>query len=268
MSFTNPSSGGIWAQRWLFFSLFEREVKNRYAGSGGGLLWSLAHPLLLLGVYALVFGTIFRVSFPELGRHLFIEFVAFGLWPWLAFQESVQRATLCIQGNASLVRKVAFRHELLVLSTVAATFAIHMAGFVLVLVALSLFGHGFSPAGLLPAALLLGLLGLLALGFSLVLSAFQVFLRDLEQFMGPMFMVLFYATPILYPQSLLPEWAQSTMQFNPLTHFIVPIRESLLHGALPSISVATWVLWGLTAPFAALCLAVFRQLSPYFEDAL
>jgi ABC-type polysaccharide/polyol phosphate export permease len=58
------------------------------------------------------------------------------------------------------------------------------------------------------------------------------------------------------------------MQFNPLTHFIVPIRESLLHGALPSISVATWVLWGLTAPFAALCLAVFRQLSPYFEDAL
>lgn len=258
----------IWQHRWLFFSLCEREIKNRYIGSGGGLFWAFVHPLLLLAVYAMVFGSIFRVSFPELGQHLFIEFVAVGLWPWLAFQESVQRATQSIQANASLVRKVAFPHELLVYATVAATFAVHLSGFILVLLVLSIFGHGFSLIGLLGVFPLLGLLLVFTLGIALIFAALQVFLRDVDQFLGPAFMVLFYATPILYPLNLLPDWARSGIQANPMVQFITPLREMLIGDGPFVASGGALLAWAAVFPLFFMGLFVFRRLSPYFEDML
>jgi len=249
----------------LLLTLIEREIRSRYVGSLGGLAWALLHPLVLLGLYALLFRTIFQVRLP--GEHSFVEFVAVGLWPWLAFQESVQRGAQSIRANASLVRKVAFPNELLVLAAVVATFGIHLLGFVLVLSVLALTGVGFAVAGM-PLALI-GLVALLcaAVAMAFLLGALQVFLPDVEQFLAPLFMVLFYATPILYPITLVPPWLQTILAWNPMRYLIEPVRDALIEGA----RVPHWTVvfaWLAAAVATALALRAFRRLSPHFEDFL
>lgn len=254
----------FWRHRWLFLALIEREIRNRYVGSIAGLFWVLVHPLVLLGVYAVLFLTIFRVKLP--GDQLFVTFVAVALWPWLAFQESVQRGAQAVRAHGSLVRKVAFPHELLVLSAVAATFVVHMLGFVLVLLILSLFG-GLAWAGVPQVLLALIVLFALALGCGLALGALQVFVPDVEQFLGPAFMVLFYATPVLYPLSMAPDWLQAVLAWNPMRYLIEPIRAGLLSGqVLPPWQVGA--LWLGVLPLLIGSLRLFRRLSCHFEDFL
>lgn len=256
-----------WRQRWLLAAFVGREIRSRYVGSLGGVLWVLVHPLILLGIYALLFRSIFRVSFPEIEQHPFVAFVAVGLWPWLAFQEGVQRGSQAIRANAALVRKVAFPHELLVVAAVAATFAVHLLGFMLALAALAAFGVQVAASGLPLLAGVLALMFCLAVASALLLAALQAFIPDVEQFLGPAFAVLFYATPILYPSSAVPEWLRQVMVFNPLLHFVEPARQALLFEVVAP-AWPTLLLW-VAAPLLLFpALWFFRRLSPYFEDFL
>jgi ABC-type polysaccharide/polyol phosphate export permease len=114
---------------------------------------------------------------------------------------------------------------------------------------------------------LLFLLLLFAIAIALPLAALQAIVRDTDQFMGPAFMVLFYATPILYSLESVPEWLRLTMAFNPLLYFVEPIRQLLLTGQYSP----TWqclVAW-ISVPLLFTCgLLFFRRLSPSFEDFL
>src|SRR5687768_15195498 len=122
----------------LFQAFFRREITNRYVGSVSGLAWAVASPLAQLAVLSVVFSHIFRVeSGPATNGLQFVTFVAVALWPWLMFSESVTRGLASITGNGELVRKVAFPHILLVMSTVSAVYAVNLAGFAAVMVALS-----------------------------------------------------------------------------------------------------------------------------------
>jgi ABC-type polysaccharide/polyol phosphate export permease len=254
-----------WNQRWLLATFIGREVRGRYVGSLGGMAWVLIHPLILLGIYALLFQSIFRANFAELAGVPFVAFVALGLWPWFAFQEGVQRGSQAVRGNAALVRKVAFAHELLVFASVSASFFVHLLGFGLALGALAIYGVDISLPGLPAAALLLASLFCLTVALALVLAALQVFVPDVEQFLAPAFSILFYATPVLYPSSAVPEWLRRIMAFNPVMHFVEPIRSALV--AVPSATGAAtpWV-WWLSPLLLVPALWFFRRLSPYFED--
>jgi len=261
-----PAAGGWRRYRWLFISLAERELKNRYAGSTGGLLWALVHPLLLLGIYALVFSLVFKVSIPELGERPFVIFVALGLWPWLAFQESVQRGLQSVVANAGLVKKVAFPHEVLVYAATSATFALHGGGCLLVLGCVAIVDGGLHLAGLPVMFAMWGVLFVLANALALLLAAVQVFVRDLDQFVPSLMMVLFYATPVLYPLSLLSSPLREAMSLNPLTHFIAPGRDTLLWGMAAWDWEITLLAWLIAPVLFWLARRVFLRLSPHFED--
>lgn len=257
----------IWGQRWLLFSLASREIRNRYVGSASGLFWALLHPLVLLAIYAVVFATIFKVKFPELGRFDFTTFVALGLWPWLMFQEGVQRGAMAVQGNANLVKKVAFPSEILVYASTGATWLIHLTGYGLVLLVLSLFFTPVNPAGLPVMFLLLFTVLLFSVALALILAALQVLFRDIEQFLIPILMVWFYATPILYPTTLVPDWLQTAIHLNPVSYFVERIRELLMGG---DWRIAAGDLFALLGSLLLLWLArkFFNRLAPYFEDFL
>ena len=256
----------IWRHRGLLLALATRDIQNRYAGSIAGVFWALLNPLAMLAIYAVVFEYVFRVRVPNLATDQpFVLFVALALWPWLAFQEAVTRGTLAVQNNASLVKKVAFPHELLVYSAVAASFAVHMTGFVVVLTVLRALGFAlYLWAWPVLLASVIALL-LLATAIALLLGALQVFVRDVEQVLSQVMSVLFYATPILYPMSLVPVWLAKVMQFNPLVHVLETMRNALLHS-----SEAAWGQIGimLLAGGGVFYLArqFFLKLSPHFED--
>lgn len=258
-----PAPGG--RVRALFRNFLLREVRTRYLGSTTGLAWALVHPLLLLGVYAFVFTSVFRA--PNFGPQAFVAFVAVALWPWLAAQEALSRATVSLAGYAGLIRKAAFPQETIVYASVAATFALHLAGYVVVLLVLKVAGQPVHLTGLV-LALPLWLVTLVAItGIALALASLQVFVRDVEHVLMPVLMILMYLTPILYPLAMVPEPVRPWVAANPFGWMVSRFRDALLEGRLglqwgDALAVAIAL-----ALFAA-GLAMFRRLAPHFEDFL
>src|SRR2546430_2653666 len=162
--------------RLLFNNFFRRELTTRSLGSLTGLAWALLHPLALLGVYGFVFTTVFRTT--GFAGQSFLAFVAVALWPWLAAQEGLQRATVSLAGYAGLIRKVAFPHEIVVYASVAATLTLQFAGYVAVLIVLRIAGESIHFEGLLLVIPLWIILAIAVTGLALLLSALQVFVRD------------------------------------------------------------------------------------------
>lgn len=250
----------------LLAALIKRDLQNRYAGSVAGMAWALLHPLALLALYALVFEAIFRVKIPNLSLgQPYVVFIAVVLWPWMAFLEGVNRGTTAIQNHAALVKKVAFDHELLIYSAVLSSFAVHGIGYVLVLSVLTVLGYGIEWANVTFVVALLVALLLMAIAVAMVLGALQVFIRDVEQVLSQATSVLFYATPILFTMTMVPDWLAAIMQFNPLTHITEPLRNAWLGLAPNNWQELGILLLGGVLAFA-LARKFFLRLSPYFED--
>jgi len=252
---------------WLLFSFARREVLARYAGSVSGLAWTLLHPLAQLAIFSVVFTQVFRVSMPPGYPGVsYLAFVAVALWPWIMFSESLHRAMGSIAGNAGLIRKVAFPHRLLVYAAVLACCAIHGAGFVAVLVVLKAIGEPIDLWRLPVAALLLVPYMLLAVGIGAALAGLHILLRDVEHALQVLLTIVFYASPILYPASLVPDTLRGYVEGNPLGWFSERLREVLFLGSglVPGDAVAAL---GCLAVFGA-GLWVFQRLSPHFEDFL
>ena len=249
--------------RALFAQFFRREATTRYLGSVTGLAWALVHPIALLAVYHFVFTSIFRAT--ESVGSSFLAFVAVALWPWLAAQEAIQRAAVCVPGYGGLIRKVAFPHEVVVYASVAATLALHFVGYVVVLAVLRVVGKPVTLVGLLAALPLWMVMAIAVTGISLALASLQVFVRDVEHVLMPVLMMLMYLTPILYPLTLVPENLRGWVAANPFTWLVGRLRDALIDGKLaprPGDLVALLVA-------VALFLAgrwMFRRLSPHFED--
>jgi len=222
---------------------------------------------MLLAVYGFVFTTIFKARIPELEPGEFVPFLAMAFWPWTAFSEAVLRASNIVTTNAALIGKVAFRTELLPLSSVTATFAMHMAGYLAVLLVLQLTGTDIHWLGLAPAIIVLAVLFVFACALALFFSALHVFVRDLGQMLPPLMTFWFFMSPILYSPSLLPESLASVVRWNPMSWFAGELRGWLLFGD-KQFSFAD-----LLVPIAVLILAwialrFFRRLSGHFEDFL
>ena len=249
--------------RALLANFFRRELTTRYLGSVTGLAWALLSPLALLGVYHFVFTHIFRAT--GFAGPSFLAFVAVALWPWLAAQESLQRGAVSIAGYGGMIRKVAFPHELIVLASVAATFALQFAGYLAILGVLRVAGEPIHLRGLLIAVpvwvvLLIGIAGL-----TFLVSALQVFIKDVEHVLMPLLMMLMYLTPILYPLTLVPKNVQPWVAANPFNWVVGRLRDALLEGRLELRTSDA-----LAAVIAVVLFiagrSVFRRLSPHFED--
>ena len=256
------NSAGL-RNRALFRNFFLRELNTRYLGSVSGLLWALVHPLALLGVYHFVFTTVFRAT--GFAGQSFLAFVAVALWPWLAAQEALQRGTVSLSGYAGLIRKVAFPHEIVVYASVAATLALQFAGYLAVLLVLRFAGEPIHLEGLVVAVPLWCIMAVAVTGVALLLSALQVFVRDVEHVLMPVLMIFMYLTPILYPLTLVPDSLRPWVAANPFGWLVGRLRDALLDGRLAlqwSDALAALV---AVALFVA-GLTVFRRLSPHFED--
>lgn len=250
----------------LLIRFTEREILSRFAGSAFGLIWALANPLLLLAIYAFVFGQLFKTRMGDLSTDSYIVFLAIALWPWMMFADGVMRAMQSVQANAPLVKKVAFPHLLLVLAAVNSVFLVHLAGYIAILVILAATGSTLHLAGLPSAFLAVATLYLLAVGVGAFLAALQTLLRDVEQVVAPALLMLQFLTPVLYPVSIIPEAYRHWFAWNPLTGVMQRLRDGLLLGAVPQLADLLMLAVGVAVVIVG--IGFFVRLSPYFEDFL
>jgi ABC-type polysaccharide/polyol phosphate export permease len=243
--------------RELLINLTMREVKGRYKRTALGNLWSLINPIATMAVYTVVFGVFMRVQIEpsRTGLHVFALWLMCALIPWTFFSAALMTGLNSIVANSNLVKKVFFPREVLVASSVFAldvTTAIELG---VLVVALTLFGQMLLP-WLPMVVVLLVLLTAMALGFALMLSVANVYFRDTEHFVAILLQIWLYATPIIYPLTLVARaekdlngWlSQYDLSFplvafwelNPMLHFTQAFRSVLYEETWPSQADMIW----------------------------
>lgn len=253
--------------RWLLYEFARREIANRYAGSVSGMAWTLLAPLAQLAIFAIVFTQVFRAAVPpEFPGVSYTAFVAAALWPWIMFSEAVQRGMASITANAGLIRKVALPNQLFVYASVIACYVIHLAGFLGVLAILAAMGENIRLAGVPIAMVLLVPYMLFAMGIALILAALQTLLKDVEHGTSIVLVIVFYATPVLYPLSFVPEAWRGALRWNPLAYLSERLREVLI--VEPALNAGDLAVAAASVVVLLGGLWIFKRLSPYFEDFL
>jgi ABC-type polysaccharide/polyol phosphate export permease len=245
-----------------------REFRQRYLGSLTGPAWALLQPLMLLGVYALVFVHVLRVRLPAGdGPADAVPFLVAALWPWTAFAEGLNRAVQAVPENAALLAKVPVPRSLLVIAPLAVTFAVHGLGLCVVGLVLALWGRAFDIAGVLPALVVYLLLAGFTLGVALLLAAWNVFVRDVGQILGQALTLLFFLSPVFFTREMVPEAFRIAFDLNPLSIYLDLIRALLL-GTPVDLIAGLGKAAAATTMTLILGVFVFRRLSPHFEDYL
>ncbi len=249
----------------LLTQLLRRDLTARYAGSFGGPLWAFLNPVILCVLYGLVFGYILRTQPPAGFPGGYAEFLLGGLLPWFGIQEAVMRSASSVTDQAHLVKKLPVPAELLVLSSLGSALLLQMAGILILAAYVALSGRG----ALHPVPLVLAFVfeALLLVGPALLLSALNVFFRDLPQLLGPALTVVFFLSPILYPESLMPRPLRAALGLNPVRDLVALFRAGLFGG--PSLNPERLLVWSLV--FGMLGYAgtrFFRRCRRSFADLL
>ena len=269
MSATAPSPArGALAQYFRIAGHFAaRELRERFLGSISGAAWALLAPVLQLLVLLLVFGIILKVRLPEADPRAFLPFLVAGLWPWVAFSEALMRGMGAIVERAALISKVAMPRSALVLAPVLASFALHGAGFVAVMLVVAALGYPVSLAGLLWAIPYWLLLAGFAFGLALVVATIRVFVPDTAHVVPQVTALWFYLTPIFYPITIIPARLRGAVEANPVTAYASLFRNALTGEA---VDVASALAVASIAAIAALALGgfMFARASRHFEDFL
>lgn len=226
----------LFRHRQLIATLTARDLKARYRGSILGFFWSLANPLLLLGVYTLVFTKFFPQQFVK----PYSLFLFSGILPWTFFSAAVLESTTSISANAALIKKVMFPAEALPLVVVLS----HLVHFVLaipiLLAALLIFaamGQFTIGITILVAPLLMLLQTLFVAGIALTVSSASVLFRDLRDIVANLMQLGFFVTPVIYLiDKIDSRFLRALLRINPMTPFVLAYQNVFFWGRLPSLS--------------------------------
>lgn len=259
----------VWEYRTLITNLAQRDLRSRYKKSLLGWAWSLINPATTLGIYTLVFGVFLSVEAPYAGNgesKVFALYLFCGLVVWNSFASGINIAMQSFLAAGGLLTRTYFPPEVPVIAgsltvlTQTAVESIILVGFMVVIGNL-----GWTTLLLVP---ILALLFLFALGVGLLVSLLNVRYRDVAYLTAVGLQVLFYATPIVYSEDIANkhEAAATALKFNPMTHFVGAMRNSIYELQAPTL-----LNWGVMVGSSAIMLAVgwwvFARKAPrYIEE--
>ena len=215
----------------LIRQLVTRDFKTKYKRSILGVFWSFLNPLLTMAIQYFVFSNIFKSGIPNFAVYLLIGVVMFNF-----FTEACGMALTSILGNASLITKVYMPKYIYPLTRVLSSLVnLGISLIPLVIVCLAT-GVAFRKSAVL-ALFFLCCLVIFSLGVGLLLSTSMVFFRDTQFLWGVLSMMWMYATPIFYPEDILPEQFRFVLHINPLYHFLKSTRMCIMDGISPEPAV-------------------------------
>ena len=258
-----PSLRELWMSREIIYFLTWRDVKVRYKQTVIGAAWAILQPVLTMIVFSLFFGRL--AGIPSEGVPYPI-FSYCGLLPWTLFAQGLSQASNSLVGGANLITKIYFPRSIIPLSAVLVGLVDFVLAF-LVLVAMMGYYRIFPGVNViwLPGFLLLSLIT--SLGVGLWLSALNVQYRDVRYTVPFLTQIWMFATPVIYPSSLLHGSWRVLLGLNPMTTVVEGFRWSLLGVGRPPDAMCA------VSSLVALALLVsgalyFRRVERTFADVV
>ena len=222
--------------RELLKTNIQKEIRGKYKGSFLGVLWSFLNPLLMVVVYAIVFPYIMRVKVPN-----YLQFLIVAVIPWNFFTTCITTGSNCVWINGGIIKKVYFPRAILPISVVSAGVINFLISCIIILI-FTIFGGVGVSIHLLWLPVITIIQSALTLGLLFILSAINVYVRDVEYIVGFFINLLFYATPILYTADMFPERARWLLYLNPMTHLIDAYRQIFYYHANPNIASLIYII--------------------------
>ena len=249
----------LYLYRELLKTSIKKEIRGKYKGSFLGVLWSFVNPLLMVLVYAIVFPYILKVQ-----EDNYLIFLITATIPWTFFTTVISQGTTTIIANAGLIKKVYFPRAILPISVVTSGLINFLISCIIILLFLIFSGIGFSKYVLI-VPLIITIQYIFSLSVVFVLSAINVYIRDIEYIMNFVIMMLFYATPVLYSFTLIPEKLRFVFNLNPMAHIINSYRDILYYQKMPNMFNLTIVgICSLLLLFIG--YAIFKKLEKGFAE--
>jgi lipopolysaccharide transport system permease protein len=254
--------GELWHYHDLLYILAWRDVKVRYKQAVLGAAWAVLQPLVMMGIFTLVFSRIANV--PTQGVP-YPVFAFAGLVPWTMFASAVGDSANSLVGNSNLVSKVYFPRLVIPAGAVLAWIPDFVIGSAVLFVVMAV--YGFAPmwtAVLLPAVMLAAMLAAFSVG--VWLSALNVAYRDVRYVVPFLVQAWLFVTPVAYPTTSIPENLRWLAGLNPMTWVVDFSRWALLgtsvSGGVVGLSIATMVVLLVSG------LYYFRRVEHFFADVI
>jgi lipopolysaccharide transport system permease protein len=258
-----PQLRDVWAYRELLYFLVWRQLKVRYKQTVLGVLWAIIQPFFLMVIFSIFFGRLAKIPSEGIPYPIFAYA---GLLPWTYFAKSLNACTESLVGNSHLITKVYFPRLIIPISSVLSGLVDFSIAFTILLA--MMFYYQIIPtlaALLLPFLILMALAT--ALGVGLWFSALNVQYRDIRYAISFLAQFWFFATPVVYPSTLVPERWRVLYSLNPMTSVVEGFREALLgKGQLDwpmfTVSITVVVFLVLSGTF------YFRRMEKRFADVV
>jgi lipopolysaccharide transport system permease protein len=251
----------LWSYRDLIIRLAWSDFKLRYKSSALGFFWSLLEPLLMLLVLYVVFSNLMRVQVEH-----YQLFLLLGIILWNFLDRGTSMSIWGIVGKPSLVQKVYFPRDILVISTCTTALMMTALEFVVFIIFMAIF-RVMPGWTMIYFPILFVLEFLIILGLSMALSALNVYFRDVQFIWRLIVQVGFFGTPILYPISIFPEKIRWIVMLNPMALTITMIRDCILYMIPPEPMNLAYVILSSLVIFL-MGYFIFDRLEPNFAEAI
>jgi lipopolysaccharide transport system permease protein len=214
----------LWDVREMIMMWIWRDIKVRFSQSALGVLWTLFPMLSQVLIYTLIFGRLVRLDSDGAPYALF---ALAGVVPWIFFSQALNAVSSSVYGAGSFLQKIYFPRLILPIAAMSDKFFDFMISFALLLVVLAISGATFNY-NIIFLPLLIAIIVFTVLGFGMLAAAVAVHFRDVLQIMGYVTTTLMYASPVVYPVSLVPSEYRLIYSLNPMVGVIEGFRSALL----------------------------------------
>lgn len=237
----------------------KKDIRGKYKGSFLGVLWSFVNPLLSVIIYAIVFHYIMRFQIDN-----YLIYLIAGIIPWTFFTTSITSGMNSIIFNADIIKKVYFPRVILPISSVTSALVNFLISCIIIVIFALISGVGIGYSLLfLPVVALIQYI--FTLGIVFILSAVEIYVRDIEHIINFFVGMLFYVTPILYTPDFVPENFSFLLKLNPLSYLIEAYHSIFYYKQIPNLT-DLGIVFVLSAFIFTLGYMIFNKLQKGFAE--
>jgi len=252
----------LWDYRELLRFLVVRDIKVRYKQTVLGGLWAILQPFMSMIVFTIFFGHLAKIPSDQLPYPIFVYTA---LLPWQFFSSGIGSSGNSLVANSHLISKVYFPRMIIPAASLGAGCLDFLIAFLLLVLMMVYYGICPGP-GILMFPFLMILVALAALGTGMILAALNVAYRDFRYVIPFLVQFWLFATPVIYPASIVPNQWRWLINLNPMAGLITGIRSSLLNQPMSWADMA--ISGAVSVVLFVIGIVYFRKMERRFADII